>query len=157
MTDETVEEVPDEYFIHNLQEKASEPTLINLVNLVITKGIQDGASDIHIEPFEREMKIKYRIDGVLYETAPPPRSMQPAIVSRVKIMAGMDIAKRHVSQDGHIRINVPDGQVDIRVSTIPTIFGESVVLRLLNKSMMQIGLENLEFFTSDGREVTRYQ
>jgi len=135
----------EEYFIHDLQEKASEPTLINLVNLIISQAIQDGASDIHIEPFEREMKVKYRIDGILHEIAPPPKNLQPAIVSRIKIMAGMDIAKRHVPQDGHIRINLTEAQVDIRVATIPTIFGESVVLRLLNKSTTHLSLEEIGF------------
>jgi len=135
----------EEYFIHDLQEKASEPTLINLVNLIISQAIHDGASDIHIEPFEREMKVKYRVDGILHEIAPPPKNLQPAIVSRVKIMAGMDIAKRHVPQDGHIRINLPDAKVDIRVNTVPTIFGESLVLRLLNKTATQISLEELGF------------
>jgi len=134
-----------EYFIHDLQEKASEPTLINLVNLVISEAIQDGASDIHVDPFEHEMKLKYRIDGILHEIPPPPKHLQPAIVSRIKIMAGMDIAKRHIPQDGHIRINHANAQVDIRVATIPTIFGESVVMRLLNKTATQITLEELGF------------
>jgi type IV pilus assembly protein PilB len=133
----------DEYFIHDLQEKASEPTLVNLINLLITEAIADGASDIHVEPFEREMKIKYRIDGILHELPPPPKNLQPAIVSRIKIMAGMDIAKRHIPQDGHIRINMAETQVDIRVATIPTIFGEMVVMRLLNKKAIQFGLEQL--------------
>ena len=137
----------EEYFIHDLEEKASEPTLINLVNLILTEAIRGGASDVHIEPFEHEMKVKYRIDGILREIAPPPKNLQPAIVSRVKIMAGMDIAKRHVPQDGHIRINLVEAQVDIRVSTIPTIFGESVVMRLLNKTATQISLEELGFST----------
>lgn len=136
---------PEEYFIHDLQEKASEPTLINLVNLIISEAIQEGASDIHIEPFEKEMKIKYRVDGILQEVPPPPKQMQPAIVSRIKIMAGMDIAKRHIPQDGYIRINLQKGQVDIRVATVPTIFGEGVVMRLLNKSAILISLEELGF------------
>ena len=137
------DEATDEYFIHDLQEQASEPTLINLVNLIISQAIHDGASDIHIEPFEDEMKVKYRIDGILREIAPPPKHLQAAIISRVKIMAGMDIAKRHEPQDGHIRINLPHAQVDVRVSTIPTIFGESAVLRLLNKSAALLTLPEL--------------
>ncbi|MDK2971841.1 MAG: type pilus assembly protein PilB [Candidatus Sumerlaeota bacterium] len=133
----------EEYFIHDLQEKASEPTLINLVNLIISEAIEEGASDIHVEPFEREMRIKYRVDGILQEVPPPPKHLQPAIVSRIKIMAGMDIAKRHVPQDGYIRINMPSGQVDIRVATVPTIFGEGVVMRLLNKTSILLSMEEL--------------
>lgn len=134
-----------EFFIHDLQEKASEPTLINLVNLIISEAIQQGASDIHIEPFELEMKVKYRVDGILQEMPPPPKNLQPAIVSRIKIMAGMDIAKRHIPQDGYIRINLAKAQVDIRVATVPTIFGEGVVMRLLNKNAILISMEELGF------------
>lgn len=133
----------DQFFIHDLEQKASEPTLINLVNLIISEAIDEGASDIHVEPFEREMRVKYRIDGILQEMPPPPNHLQPAIVSRIKIMAGMDIAKRHIPQDGYIRINLNHAQVDIRVATVPTIFGEGVVMRLLNKSAILIGLEEL--------------
>lgn len=135
----------DEYFIHDLEEKASEPTVINLMNLLIAEAIEEEASDIHIEPFEKEMKVKYRVDGILHEMAPPPKHLQPALVSRVKIMAGMDIAKRHIPQDGHIQINLPKAKVDIRVSTIPTVFGESVVMRLLNRSAAKISLEELGY------------
>lgn len=133
----------EEFFIHDLREKASEPTLINLVNLVLSQAIQDGASDVHIEIFDEGMKVKYRIDGILHEIPPPPKNLQPAIVSRIKIMAGMDIAQRHIPQDGHIRINLPNQQVDIRVNSVPTIFGECVVMRLLNKNAMLISLEKL--------------
>ncbi len=143
--DDDFDSPTEEYFIHDLEEKAAEPTLINLVNLIISQGIQEGASDIHIEPFEREVKVKYRIDGILQETAPPPKHLQAAISSRIKIMAGMDIAKRHEPQDGHIRINLPNAQVDIRVSSLPTVFGESIVMRLLNKSATRVSLEELGF------------
>jgi type II secretion system protein E len=133
----------DGYTIDDVRELAREPTLINLVNLIVTQAIGERASDIHVEPFERQLKIKYRIDGILHEMPPPPKRFQGAIVSRVKIMAGMDIAERYVPQDGHIRLNLPDARVDIRVSTVPTIHGESVVMRLLNKSALLIGLEDL--------------
>jgi type II secretory ATPase GspE/PulE/Tfp pilus assembly ATPase PilB-like protein len=132
-----------EVFIHDLREQAQEPTLINLVNMVISNAIDERASDIHIEPFEAEIKIKYRIDGALQEMPPPPKQFQSAIVSRIKIMAGMDIAERYVPQDGQIRVNLPNRKVDIRVSTVPTVFGESVVLRLLNKDESLLKLEQL--------------
>ena len=122
-----------ELFIHDLREMAQEPTLINLVNVIISNAVGERASDIHIEPFEAELKIKYRIDGILQEMPPPPKKFQSAIVSRVKIMAGMDIAERYVPQDGQIRVNLATAQVDIRVATMPTVYGECVVLRLLNK------------------------
>jgi len=133
----------DGYHIDDVSELAREPTLINLVNLIISQAIGERASDIHVEPFERDLKIKYRIDGVLHENPPPPKRFQGAIVSRIKIMAGMDIAERYIPQDGHIRINLPDARVDIRVSTVPTIHGESVVMRLLNKSSLLITLDDL--------------
>jgi len=120
--------------IGHLHELARQPSLINLVNLIILEAVQDNASDIHIEPFERELKVKYRIDGVLHEMAPPPKHLQPAITSRVKIMAGLNIAERFVPQDGHIKFSAPEADVDIRVSTVPTMFGESVVMRILDQS-----------------------
>ena len=127
--------------VGHLHELVREPSLINLVNLIILEAVQDKASDIHIEPFERRLKIKYRIDGVLHEKAPPPKDLQPAIISRIKIMAQLNIAERFVPQDGHIRFTAPNVQVDIRVSTVPTMYGESVVLRILDKSstLRQLG------------------
>lgn len=133
----------EEYFIHDLQERAKEPTLVNLVNLIISQAVENGATDIHVEPFEREMKIKYRIDGILHEMPPPPKNLQASIVSRLKIMAGMDIAKRHIPQDGHIRINLQKFHVDIRIATIPTIFGEGVVMRLFKKDALDLRLVDL--------------
>jgi len=120
--------------VGQLQDLVREPSLINLVNLIILEAVQDQASDIHIEPFERELKVKYRIDGVLHEMAPPPQHLQAAIVSRIKIMAKLNIAERYVPQDGHFEFTAPNARVDLRVSTVPTSFGESVVLRLLDKS-----------------------
>jgi len=120
--------------IGNLHELAREPSLINFVNLIILEAVQDRASDIHIEPFEKSLKIKYRIDGVLHEMPSPPKHLQAAITSRIKIMANLNIAERFLPQDGHIKFHTPDAKVDIRVSTVPTMFGETVVLRLLDKS-----------------------
>ncbi len=126
-----------------LQEMAREPSLVNLVNLIILEAIDDRASDIHIEPFEREVKIKYRIDGLLVEKSPSSKRLQAAIVSRIKIMGNMNIAERFVPQDGHIEFAGKHGKVDIRVSTVPTVYGESVVMRILDKSAALIDLEDL--------------
>ncbi|MFO0893864.1 MAG: GspE/PulE family protein [Phycisphaerales bacterium] len=122
---------------------AEQPTLINLVNLVILEAIQNRTSDIHIEPFENELKIKYRIDGVLLEQQPPPKHLQAALIGRVKIMAHMNIAERYVPQDGHITLRFEGRKVDIRVSTVPTIYGESVVMRILDKSSLPLDLRSL--------------
>ncbi len=132
-----------EIYIHDLRTMAEEPTLVNLVNVIISDAIAERASDIHVEPFENELKIKYRIDGQLQEMPPPPKKFQSAIVSRIKIMAGLDIAERYLPQDGQIRVNLANARVDIRVSTVPTVFGESVVLRLLNKDEALLNLTRL--------------
>jgi type II secretion system protein E len=126
-----------------LQEMAREPTVVNLVNLIVVEAIEARASDIHLEPYEKVFKVKYRIDGLLQEVAPPPKRLQPAITSRVKIMAGMNIAERFVPQDGHIAFQSPRGKVDIRVGTVPTVFGESVAMRLLDRSAGMLDLEHL--------------
>jgi len=126
-----------------LHELAREPSLVNLVNLVILEAIDARASDIHIEPFEREVKIKYRIDGMLVEKTPSSKRLQAAIISRIKIMANMNIAERFVPQDGHIEFTGKTGRIDIRVSTVPTVFGEAVELRLLDKSASLMNLTDL--------------
>jgi len=126
-----------------LQELAREPSLVNLVNLILLEAIQARASDVHIEPFEKEVRIKYRIDGLLIEKSASPKRLHAAIVSRVKIMANMNIAERFVPQDGHIEFSGSKGKIDIRVSTVPTIFGESIVMRLLDRSAALIQLTDL--------------
>ncbi len=131
--------------IGHLREMASEPTVVNLVNLIILRAVRDGASDIHVEPFEQELKVKYRIDGVLHEMPSPPKHLHPAIVSRVKIMAHMNIAERYLPQDGHIELNAQGQEVDVRVATIPTMHGECLALRLLNKTSFLLTLEELGF------------
>ncbi|MBI4578285.1 MAG: Flp pilus assembly complex ATPase component TadA [Planctomycetes bacterium] len=138
-----LEAADDEGSVGHLHELAREPSLINLVNLIVMEAVQDGASDIHIEPFERQLKVKYRIDGVLHEMAPPSKHLQAAIVSRVKIMAQLNIAERFLPQDGHIKFSAPGAHVDIRVSTVPTVYGESVVLRLLDQSQTRRQLTDL--------------
>ena len=138
-------DVEDSTQIGHLREIASEPTVVNLVNLTVARAIRDRASDIHIEPFERLLKVKYRIDGVLHEMPSPPKHLQDAIISRIKIMADMNIAERYIPQDGHIELNFEGHEVDIRVATIPTIFGECVVMRLLDKTSFLFKMERLGF------------
>jgi type II secretion system protein E len=133
--------------ISDLQELAQEPTVVNLVNLIIMQAVQENASDIHIEPFENELKVRYRIDGILREMPPPPKHLQPAIISRVKIMSEMDIAERYTPQDGHIRLRLSEHDLDFRVSTIPTIHGESVVMRILDKTNVLLDIGDLGFFS----------
>ena len=132
-----------DYSPAKLQELARQPSLVNLVNLVILEAIEARASDIHIEPFEHEVKIKYRVDGVLVERAPSSKRLQAAIVSRLKIMAEMNIAERFVPQDGHIEFAGKNGRVDLRVSTIPTVNGEAIELRILDKSASLMELKDL--------------
>ena len=127
----------------HLQNLAREPTVVNLLNLILHEAVEARASDIHLEPFEKTVKVKYRIDGMLHEVSPPPKHLQQALTSRVKIMAGMNIAERFVPQDGHIDFNTARGPVDLRVSTVPTVYGESVVLRILDRATALIGLQKL--------------
>jgi len=126
-----------------LHELAREPSLVNLVNLIIMEAIETRASDIHIEPFEHDVKIKYRVDGMLVERSPSSKRLQAAIISRIKIMANMNIAERFVPQDGHIEFAGNNGRVDIRVSTVPTVHGESIELRLLDRTASLIPLHDL--------------
>lgn len=122
---------------------ANETPIIKFVNLVLQQAIQDRASDIHFEPFEDEFKIRYRVDGALYEMAPPPKHLALPVTSRIKVMANMDIAERRLPQDGRISLSVAGRQVDLRVSTLPTQFGESLVLRVLDRSAVNLEIDNL--------------
>jgi type IV pilus assembly protein PilB len=123
--------------------EAGATPIIRFVDLILYQAIQDRASDIHFEPFENEFKIRYRVDGALYEMAPPPRHLAPPVISRVKVMASMNIAERRLPQDGRIQKNIAGRNVDLRVSTLPTQFGESVVLRVLDRSTVNLDLEML--------------
>jgi type IV pilus assembly protein PilB len=123
--------------------EASATPIIRFVDLILYQAIQDRASDIHFEPFENEFKIRYRVDGALYEMAPPPRHLALPVISRVKVMASMNIAERRLPQDGRIQKNIAGRSVDLRVSTLPTQFGESVVLRVLDRSTVNLDLEML--------------
>jgi type IV pilus assembly protein PilB len=119
--------------------------IVKFVNLVLLQAVQDRASDIHFEPFEDEFKIRYRVDGALYEMTPPPLHLAMPVASRLKIMANLDISERRLPQDGRISCNINGRQVDLRLSTLPTQFGESVVLRVLDRSAVNLGIEHLGF------------
>ncbi|MBF0342678.1 MAG: type II secretion system ATPase GspE [Nitrospirae bacterium] len=131
--------------VDHLKGLASEAPIIKLVNLLITRAIEGRASDIHIEPFDNELKVRYRIDGVLHDVESAPKRLQAAIISRVKIMAKLNIAERRLPQDGRIKLKISSTEIDIRVSTIPVLYGESIVMRLLNKESIVIDLERLGF------------
>ena len=126
-----------------LKDIASEAPLIRLVNQLISQAVETRASDIHIDPFENHLRVRYRYDGVLHEVEAPPRRLQPAVVSRIKIMASLDIAERRLPQDGRIKIVVRGLEVDLRVSTIPSLHGESVVLRILDRSAVNLDFDKL--------------
>ena len=122
---------------------ANETPIIRFVNLILQQAIRDKASDIHFEPFEDQFRIRYRIDGALYEMAPPPKSLALPVISRVKVLANLNIAENRIPQDGRIKMTISGRPVDLRVSTLPTQFGESVVLRVLDKSVVNLDLEKL--------------
>jgi type IV pilus assembly protein PilB len=126
-----------------LENLANETPIIRFVNLVMQQAIRDKASDIHFEPFEDLFRIRYRIDGALYEMAPPPKSLAIPVISRIKVLANLNIAERRIPQDGRIKMTIAGRPVDLRVSTLPTQFGESVVLRVLDKSVVNLDLANL--------------
>ena len=127
----------------DLTDAANETPIIRFVNLVMQQAIRAKASDIHFEPFEEEFKIRYRVDGALYEMSPPPRSLALPVISRIKVIADLNIAEHRIPQDGRIKMTIEGRAVDLRVSTLPTQFGESVVLRVLDKSAVNLDLDNL--------------
>ena len=129
--------------VSNETEDSAAAPVIRFVDLVITQAIKEKASDIHFEPFEKEFKIRYRVDGALYEMQPPPVHLSVPVISRVKVMSNMNIAERRVPQDGRIVKQIGDRSVDMRVSTLPTQYGESVVLRVLDRSSVNLNLDNL--------------
>jgi general secretion pathway protein E len=129
----------------DILDQDSEAPIIRLVNSILSQAVRDRASDIHLEPFERSLKVRYRIDGVLHEVLAPPKRLQSAITSRLKIMADLNIAERRLPQDGRITIRVRNREIDIRVSVIPTAFGERLVLRLLDKTGTMFNLEDIGF------------
>jgi len=136
----------DDLDVSELGREAEEAPVVKLVNLILTDAIKKVASDIHIEPYEKEFRVRYRIDGVLYEVMRPPMKLRNALTSRLKIMAELDIAERRLPQDGRIKLKLGRGrEMDFRVSVLPTLFGEKVVLRLLDKSNLQLDMTKLGF------------
>ena len=143
----------NEYIIDDSEQTAdllddvSDAPVIRLVNRMISQAVKAGASDIHIEPFQHSLKIRYRIDGILYERLTPPKGIQASLISRIKVMASMNIAEKRIPQDGRAQVHIGDQEIDIRISTVPTSYGERLVMRLLNKSgyflsLDQFGLSN---------------
>ena len=135
--------------LDDLIARAEEAPVVKLVDLILMQAIRDRASDIHIEPFKNKINIRYRIDGVLYEIPPPSRHLLPAIVSRIKILSNLDIAERRLPQDGAFFVKVENKGIDIRVSTVPAIYGEKVVMRILDKSATPLNLGDLGFEHDD--------
>jgi len=131
--------------VNQLRDMAFEAPVVRLVNLILEGAIAAGASDVHVEPFEDTLRVRYRIDGMLFEQESPPRHLRDALTSRIKLMAEMNIAERRLPQDGRIRVSLRERRVDIRVSTIPTVHGESIVMRLLDRQSVFVSLENLGF------------
>ena len=144
--DDIEEEVHD---VATLQELAHQVPVVKLLNLVLIQAIKDKASDLHFEPFEDQFKIRYRVDGMLYEMIPPPRHLALAVTSRIKVMAGMDIAERRLAQDGRIELNMGGREVDLRISTLPTLYGESVVIRILDRGSVMLSLDQVGFLEED--------
>ncbi|HAO33893.1 MAG TPA: type II secretion system ATPase GspE [Candidatus Competibacter sp.] len=139
------DDLTDEEQIQHLKDLASEAPVIRLVNLMIARAVESRASDIHIEPFENRLKVRYRVDGVLREVESPPSRLSAAVISRIKIMAKLNIAERRLPQDGRIQLRAQGKEIDLRVSTVPTLWGESVVMRILDKASMVLDFPTLGF------------
>ncbi len=131
--------------VEHLIGAASEAPIIRLVNFIIARAIERGASDIHLEPYEKSLRVRYRIDGILVDVDSPPKRLQTAIISRVKIMSRLNIAESRLPQDGRIKLRIAGKEIDFRVSTVPTLFGESVVIRILDQESVPLNLESLGF------------
>ncbi len=143
----------EDYDIEQLKDLASEAPVIRMVNLILQNAVDSRASDIHVEPFEQQLKVRIRVDGVLREIEAPPVRSTAAVISRIKIMANLNIAERRLPQDGRINLQVQGKELDLRVSTVPTMYGESVVIRLLDKENIVLDFESLGF---QGRVLERY-
>ena len=140
-----IEGIVDEEDVAHLRDMASEVPVIRLVNQMLVRALESRASDVHIEPFENQLKVRYRIDGILHEVEPPPRQLRAAVISRLKILAQLNIAERRLPQDGRIKIRLGGKDVDLRIATVPTLYGESVVIRLLERGQIFTQLETLGF------------
>jgi type II secretion system protein E len=138
-----IAELDESTDLADLTKMAAETAVVQMVNLLFAQAVRDGASDIHIEPYERQVKVRYRIDGMLSDMLKPPKRMHAALISRIKILAEMNIAERRLPQDGRIKLTIAGRQMDVRVSIIPTVFGERAVMRILDKGTALLGLEEL--------------
>ena len=143
----------EEMNLDQLASSSEEAPVIRLANLILLQAIKDRASDIHLEPFEKQMRLRYRVDGVLMDSTPPPKQMQLALASRFKIMSNLDIAERRLPQDGRMRVRVGGKDYDLRVSILPTVHGEKIVLRVLDKSNLSASLDKLGLDTSTFQQV----
>lgn len=139
----SLDEGPDQFNLQQAANEANSAPIIRYVDLILDKAIQARASDVHLEPFENEFKVRYRVDGALYEMDPPPKHLALPVISRVKVMSNLNIAERRLPQDGRIQRVINGHPIDLRVSTLPTAFGESVVLRVLDRSVVNLELETL--------------
>ncbi|OLC28310.1 MAG: type II secretion system protein GspE [Armatimonadetes bacterium 13_1_40CM_64_14] len=139
------DEKTEDISVQELRTLTEEAPVVRLVNLIISQAIGDSASDIHMEPHRRSVQVRYRVDGLLHDVMTPPKQLQAAIVSRIKIMANLDIAERRIPQDGRIHVVIENKEYDLRVSTLPTVFGEKVVMRILDQSSTRLGLGKLGF------------
>src|SRR5580692_3599201 len=140
---ESVRQVDEDVNLDKLTASSEEAPVIKLANLIVLQAIKDRASDVHLEPFEKQMRLRYRIDGVLIDATPPPKQMQLALASRLKIMSNLDIAERRLPQDGRMRVKVSGKDFDLRVSVLPTVHGEKIVLRVLDKSNLTASVDKL--------------
>jgi type IV pilus assembly protein PilB len=150
---ESVNEHAEEVNLDKLAASSEEAPVIKLANLIILQAIKDRASDIHLEPFEKVMRLRYRLDGVLIDATPPPKHMQLALASRLKIMSSLDIAERRLPQDGRMRVKVSGKDYDLRVSVLPTVFGEKIVMRVLDKSNLTASMDKLGLDPDTFRQV----
>jgi len=143
LDEDSIDDVDGDISDDDLNQLANQTPIIRFVNLVLQQAIKDKASDVHFEPFENQFRIRYRIDGALYEMSPPPKKLAIPVISRIKVIANLNIAEKRIPQDGRIKMTIAGRPVDLRVSTLPTQFGESVVLRVLDKSVVNLDLESL--------------
>ncbi len=127
----------------DLEKIINEAPIVKLVNLILLQAIKERASDLHVEPFENSLRIRYRVDGILHETVPPPGHLTTAIISRFKVMAGLNIAERRLPQDGRVKLTMADRNIELRVSSLPTVNGESIVMRILDSQVLELGIEQL--------------
>ena len=140
-----IQETEEDLDVSQLKDAVEEAPVVKLVNLILSEAITRGASDIHVEPYEKQFRIRYRIDGMLYDIMQPPVRLKAALTSRIKIMSELDIAERRLPQDGRIKLKVRNKPIDLRVSTLPTLFGEKIVMRILDKSNLNLDLTKLGF------------